>query len=173
MILWEQRGCPYCRELHRINFRRDDIVSYLKKHYVVLQLNLWGDREVTDFDGEVLSEKQIAKKWHVNFTPTVILINGRDAGAKSMREAEAFRMPGYFKPFHFLAGLLSSPPATPIAISTSSASCRKRPTTCATRASRSLSGTDLPLLSGPPIPPPEAGAAGAPSNRCRAAGAAA
>lgn len=105
MILWEQRGCPYCRELHRINFRRDDIVSYLKEHYVVLQLNLWGDREATDFDGEVLSEKQIAKKWHVNFTPTVILVNGRDAGAKSMREAEAFRMPGYFKPFHFLAGL--------------------------------------------------------------------
>lgn len=105
MLLWEQRGCPYCRELHRVNFRRDDIVDYLKEHYLVVQLNLWGDREVTDFDGDTRPEKQMAKKWFVNFTPTVILINGRDAEAKSMMEAEAFRMPGYFKPFHFLSGL--------------------------------------------------------------------
>lgn len=105
MILWEQRGCPYCRELHRVNFRRKDIVDFLQDNYLVVQLNLWGDREVTDFDGETLPEKRMAKKWFVNFTPTVMLINRRDMGARSMTEAEAFRMPGYFKPFHFLSGL--------------------------------------------------------------------
>lgn len=105
MILWEQRGCPYCRELHRVNFRDPDIVAYLRDNYLVVQLNLWGDRAVTDLDGETLSEKQIARKWFVTFTPTVSLINRRDIGAASMAQAEAFRMPGYFKPFHFLSGL--------------------------------------------------------------------
>lgn len=105
MILWEQRGCPYCRETHRVNLRDPDIVQYLNDNYLVVQLNLWGDREVTDFDGQTLSEKNMARKWFVTFTPTVILVNRRDQGAASMAEAEAFRMPGYFKPFHFLSSL--------------------------------------------------------------------
>jgi len=41
----------------------------------------------------------------VAFTPTVILCNARDVGAKDIREAEAFRIPGYFKPFHFISAL--------------------------------------------------------------------
>lgn len=104
MILWEQRGCPYCRELHRVNLQRPEIRDYLNANYLVVQLNLWGDRDVTDFDGETLPEKKMARKWYVTFTPTVILINAADVGAASMIDAEAFRMPGYFKPFHFLSG---------------------------------------------------------------------
>ena len=105
MVLWEQKGCPYCRELHLVNFARDEIRDYLQANYLVVQLNLWGDKEVTDFDGEVLTEKTIARKWFVSFTPTTILYNGRDAGATDMRDAEAFRLPGYFKPFHYMSGL--------------------------------------------------------------------
>ncbi|MFV0513733.1 MAG: thioredoxin family protein [Jhaorihella sp.] len=104
MILWEQRGCPYCRELHRVNLVRPEIRDYLLDTYLVVQLNLWGDRAVTDFDGQVLAEKRMARKWGVTFTPTVILINSAIAAPASMAEAEAFRMPGYFKPFHFLSG---------------------------------------------------------------------
>jgi len=105
MILWEQRGCPYCRELHRVNFQHPEIRDFLTENFLVIQLNLWGDKEVTDFDGEVLTEKTIARKWYVNFTPTVILVNGADTGAATLAQAEAFRMPGYFKPFHFISGL--------------------------------------------------------------------
>lgn len=105
MVLIEQKGCPYCRELHRVNFARSEISDYLQEHYLVVQLNMWGDKEVTDFDGDVLSEKQLCRKWFVSFTPTTILFNNRDVGAKDLRNAEAFRLPGYFKPFHFLSGL--------------------------------------------------------------------
>jgi thioredoxin-related protein len=104
-ILWEQRGCPYCREMHRVNLARPEIAEYVKTHFNVIQLNMWGDREVTDFDGQVLSEKKLAQKARVVFTPTIQFFPATlaETGGKAGAEAEVFRMPGYFKPFHFLS----------------------------------------------------------------------
>jgi len=105
IVLVEQYGCPYCRELHRVNFKRTEITDFLQENYLVVQLNMWGDREVTDFDGEVMSEKNLCRKWFVSFTPTTIMFNQRDVGAKNLGAAEAFRLPGYFKPFHYITAL--------------------------------------------------------------------
>jgi len=104
-IIWEQRGCPYCREMHRVNLARPEISAYIKKHFNVIQLNLWGDREVTDFDGKVLPEKELARKFRVVFTPTIQFFPGKlaEIGAKPGADAEIVRMPGYFKPFHFIS----------------------------------------------------------------------
>lgn len=106
-ILFEQRGCPYCRELHRVNFARPEIVSYLQNNYGVLQLDLWGSRSVTDFDGEELEERKLAQKWRVVFTPTMMFfpMDPTDVKGKSGAEAAIFQMPGYFKPFHFISML--------------------------------------------------------------------
>ena len=105
VVLWEQRGCPYCRELHAVNFARDDIVEFISEHFLVVQLDMWGSRAVTDFDGEEMEERDLARKWFVNFTPTTIIFPAEAAGATDIRQAEGFRMPGYFKPFHHLGAL--------------------------------------------------------------------
>jgi len=105
VVIFEQRGCPYCRELHQVNFAIPEITDYQSAHFLTVQLNLWGDRAVTDFDGEELSEKELARKWLVNFTPTVVFFPAANAGAASQEAAEAFRMPGYFKPFHYASAL--------------------------------------------------------------------
>ena len=104
-VIWEQRGCPYCRELHRVNLARDDIRSYIQDNFVVIQLDLWGAREVTDFDGEALEERAAARKWAVNFTPTIMFFPASPEVSKGRpaQQVEVARMPGYFKPFHFLA----------------------------------------------------------------------
>jgi thioredoxin-related protein len=103
VILWEQRGCPYCREMHRVNLRIPETVKYINEHFVVLQLNLWGDREVTDLDGEALSEKKLARKWRVQFTPTISFLPKTIAedDQRPGHEAEVWRLMGYWKPFHF------------------------------------------------------------------------
>src|SRR5438552_3396412 len=54
-IMWELRGCLYCRETHLVNFARSDIASYIKANFDVLQLNIIGARKVTDFDGAEIS----------------------------------------------------------------------------------------------------------------------
>ncbi len=104
-VLWEQRGCPYCRELHRVNFAHPEIRKYIQANFEILQLDLWGPRKVTDFDGKEMGERELARRWRVNFTPTmnffpkdISLMSGKIGGS-----AELFRMPGYFKPFHFMA----------------------------------------------------------------------
>lgn len=106
-IIFEQRGCPYCRELHRVNFARDEIRSYLLKHFAVLQFDLWGSRAVTDFDGEELEERALAQKWRVIFTPTMVFFpkDAENVKGKSGADAAIFKMPGYFKPFHFISML--------------------------------------------------------------------
>jgi thioredoxin-related protein len=107
VILWEQRGCPYCKDLHAINFAQDDIRQYAKDNFVVVQMNIWGDREVTDFDGEVLTEKALAAKNAVAFTPTMQFLP-QSLEALSVKKGAAMdvaRLPGYFRPFHFKAML--------------------------------------------------------------------
>jgi len=69
-IMWELKGCPYCKETHFVNFARGDIADYIKANFEVLQLNIIGSRKVTDFDGKEMSEKAMAAKYGVRFTPT-------------------------------------------------------------------------------------------------------
>ena len=101
-ILFEQRGCPYCAEMHRVNFTRKEIADYIKANFEILQVDLWGSREMTDFDGAQLPEKKLARKWRVNFTPTIVFIK---PGIEKVDpfELEVARIPGYFKPFHFIS----------------------------------------------------------------------
>ena len=104
VILWEQRGCPYCKETHMVNLRIPEIVDYIKAHFNVVQLNLWGDREVTDVDGEVTTEKKLARKYRVQFTPTMQFFP-KSVGADNKKpghDVEIWRLLGYWKPFHFL-----------------------------------------------------------------------
>ncbi len=103
-VIWEQNGCPYCRETHKVNFARAEIRDYIKANFNMLQLDLWGPRKVTDFDGKEMSEQKLGRRWGVNFTPTVIFFAKATevAAGKSARDLEVARMPGYFKPFHFL-----------------------------------------------------------------------
>ena len=104
-VIWEQKGCPYCAELHRKNFSKPAVRDFINDNFGVVQLNLWGSREVTDFNGEAMEERELARRWRVNFTPTVQFFDKSidDNSGKGGIELEVARIPGYFKPFHFLA----------------------------------------------------------------------
>jgi thioredoxin-related protein len=104
-IMWELRGCPYCKETHLVNFAKPEIESFIKDRFEILQLNIVGSREVTDFDGEKLPEKRIAEKYGVRYTPTFQFFPDGVAGLaqKPPREREITRAQGYLEPQHFLA----------------------------------------------------------------------
>jgi len=104
-VMWELRGCPYCRDTHLVNFAKPEIEEFVKERFDVLQLNIIGAREVTDFDGEKLPEKRLAEKYGVRFTPTFQFFPERPAGlaARKPREREVARAQGYLQPAHFLA----------------------------------------------------------------------
>lgn len=105
LVLIEQAGCPYCAELHAVNFKRDEITEYIKANFLVVQLDLFGSRFAVDFDGEEMEERDLVFKWGAQFTPTTIIFSAENAGATTFRDAEAFRLPGYLKPFHYMSSL--------------------------------------------------------------------
>jgi thioredoxin-related protein len=103
--MWELKGCPYCKETHFVNFARGDIADYIKANFEVLQLNIIGARKVTDFDGTEMSEKAMAAKYGVRFTPTFQFFPERAAPLQAREPAkrEVARLPGYMRPDDFLA----------------------------------------------------------------------
>jgi thioredoxin-related protein len=105
VVMWELKGCPYCKETHFVNFGQARISDYVKANFQVLQLNIIGARKVTDFDGEVLSEKEMAAKYQVRFTPTFQFFGDNAAALKGLppQKREVARAPGYLRPDDFLA----------------------------------------------------------------------
>ncbi len=104
-VLWEQKGCPYCEKMHKVNFSRPEIRDYIKANFNILQLNIWGARKVTDFDGREMSERKLARRWRVHGTPTINFFHGDLAyviGRPGIG-AEVYRIPGYFGPKDFLS----------------------------------------------------------------------
>lgn len=97
-IIWEQEGCGACQRLHDVNLQEEPVKAYLQQHFDLMTMNMYGEMEVTDFDGEKLPEKDLAFKQQVNFTPTTIFF---DETGK-----EVFRMPGYGAPFFWLAAFV-------------------------------------------------------------------
>lgn len=102
-VMWELRGCPSCRDTHLINFADPAVETYIRERFAILQLNIIGSLEVTDFDGDVLSEKELAAKYGVRFTPTIQFFPGsaEELGALPPKEREVFRMIGYQEPERF------------------------------------------------------------------------
>lgn len=93
-VIFEQRGCVYCIKMHTQVLAKKYINDYVRENYRIVQLNLWGDRKVTDFDGTVLSEKDLTRRWNVVFTPWIVFFKDDLSGLEGKwgRELEVMRM---------------------------------------------------------------------------------
>lgn len=93
MLIFHQNGCPYCNAFVERNLAQIDIVNTLKTKFDVIEINMWGDREVVSVGGDVYTEKAFAEALQVQFTPTVLFLT---------EEGElALRINGYYDPDKF------------------------------------------------------------------------
>ncbi|MBU2998567.1 thioredoxin family protein [Roseovarius nubinhibens] len=95
-IIMEQRGCVYCTQMHEEVFPQPVLADYIRDNFFVVQMNLHGDTEVTDFDGEALSEKQAARKWGMLFTPTILFLPEEVPEDQTAAQSAVAVMPGAF-----------------------------------------------------------------------------
>lgn len=102
VLVFEQRGCIYCAKMHETLLSDPEVAQYIKENFHVVQFNLFGDEEVTDMDGEALSEKLAARKWAVVFTPTMLFMPEQAVEGVSAAEAAVAKMPGAFGKLTFL-----------------------------------------------------------------------
>jgi len=96
MVIVEQRGCIYCSKMHEEVFVIPQIERMLTDDYYVVQLNMFGDVEVTDFDGTALPEKDMVSRWNVLFTPTMMFFPEEVPEGESAIEAAVATVPGAF-----------------------------------------------------------------------------
>ncbi len=93
LLYFYQDGCPYCKKLLETNFSLREISERTQGYFDVIAINMWGDREVTDFAGRSVPEKQFAADLKVMFTPTMLLLN---------EDGEVVvRLNGYYPPHEF------------------------------------------------------------------------
>ena len=95
-VIVEQYGCVYCRKLHEEVFSDPEVRDYIRENYMIVQINMFGDEEVTDLDGEVMTEKEISRRWGLVFTPTIIFLPETAPGKGTVIEAAVQVMPGAF-----------------------------------------------------------------------------
>jgi thioredoxin-related protein len=78
LVYFGQDGCPYCKALMVANFGRgpvaERITAKTRAGFVAIAINMWGDREVHWLDGWRGSEKELAKRLAVQFTPTLLFL---------------------------------------------------------------------------------------------------
>lgn len=98
-IIFEQRGCIYCKKMHEEVFSDPEVADFIKANFMVVQMNLFGDEEVTDFDGETMPEKDMAKRWGVVFTPTILFMPEEAPESGTAAQAAVSQMPGAFGKF--------------------------------------------------------------------------
>jgi len=97
VVYFGQKRCAYCRMLMQVNFGAADIVEYTRRNFDVIPVDIWSTEEVTDVQGETLTEREYALREGTNFTPSLIFF---DAAGE-----EALRLRGYYPPYQFRAAL--------------------------------------------------------------------
>jgi thioredoxin-related protein len=97
LLYFYQDGCPYCKKLIETNFSLKDTVTRTRDNYEVIAINMWGDREVTDLSGALITEKGFSKALRVMFTPTLLFMDEQGE--------VVLRMNGYYPPHKFNAAL--------------------------------------------------------------------
>lgn len=96
MIIIEQRGCIYCKKMHEEVFPVEEIANYISDNFFVVQINMFGDVEVTDFDGTALPEKDMVKRWGALFTPSILFFPTEVSDGMTAQQAAVATMPGAF-----------------------------------------------------------------------------
>ena len=69
----------------------------MRRHFSSVDINIFGDREVTWIDGRRMSEKQFAALMKIRYTPTLLFFDEKGALAA--------RIDGYLAPEPFIAAL--------------------------------------------------------------------
>ncbi|MCB1408336.1 MAG: thioredoxin fold domain-containing protein [Rhodobacter sp.] len=97
LVLVEQRGCIYCTRMHEHVYTDDRIAQMLRDDFMVVQMNLFGNVPVTDFDGVEMDERDMMNRWSVVFTPTMLFMPETIPESGTAAQNAVMVMPGAFE----------------------------------------------------------------------------
>lgn len=95
-VLFEQKQCAACDELHQRGFANRDARALIGK-FDVARLELFGSERLVTPQGETLTAEQWGREMKIAYTPTLVFFDAKGA--------EAFRIEAYLRPFHLVSVL--------------------------------------------------------------------
>ena len=96
VLFVEQRGCIYCKKMHEEVFPDPELSAFIEANFFVVQLDLHGSTAAMDFDGEEGEQRELARKWGLMFTPTLIFLPEEVPEDATAVQAAVAMMPGAF-----------------------------------------------------------------------------
>ncbi len=70
LIMFQQEECPYCHRMRESVLNQKKVQDYYRQHFLVFQVDIEGELEITDFSGQHTLEKDFAfKQNRVRATP--------------------------------------------------------------------------------------------------------
>ncbi len=91
LVMFEQKQCNECDELHGDILKRKESLEQLKKFDVAV-VDMWSEEKITRPDGKQSTLKQWAKDLDIHYAPSMVYF---EPSGK-----EVFRSDGYLKSFH-------------------------------------------------------------------------
>ena len=81
-IFFEMDDCPFCHRMKTTILNKPEVLAFYKKHFKLFIVNIDGDVEMTDFQGNVMTQKEFSfKQQRVRATPVFAFfdLNGKRA----------------------------------------------------------------------------------------------
>jgi len=97
MVYFGQKRCAYCEQFLKENIGAPDIEHYIREHYDIIPVDIWGIEDIVDTNGETYTERELSIRYKTNFTPSLVFY---DLDGKPV-----FRLRGYYPPYKFRAAL--------------------------------------------------------------------
>ena len=70
LLMFQQEDCPYCARMRETVLNQKRVQEYYRENFLIFHVDIEGDVEITDFDGQPTVEKDFAfKQNRVRATP--------------------------------------------------------------------------------------------------------
>lgn len=96
LVLFEQKECPVCDEMHAEAFQRKESRELLAAFDVAV-VDIWDKSSLTAPSGKRLPAREWAREQHIQYAPSMVFF---DAGGD-----EVFRTEAYLRPFHLQSAM--------------------------------------------------------------------
>jgi thioredoxin-related protein len=70
-VFFEMDECPFCHRMKETVLSQPSVQEHFKKNFVNLAIDIEGDIEIVDFNGDTMSQKEFAVKNRVRATPVM------------------------------------------------------------------------------------------------------
>lgn len=97
IVYYGQKRCAYCEQFFEANLGDASIAEYLREHFDVIPVDIWGIEDFVDTDGNSYSERDLSIRYKTNFTPSLVFYDRKGK--------PVYRLRGYYPPYQFRAAL--------------------------------------------------------------------